>query len=368
MRILPLLLLTVAAYSGACAASDGPGANSASDLAPEAPAGPPADGSLAFPTASDWPSVEPSAAGWNAATLEEASAYAEQSRSTAFIVAVGGKILLERYYGGADASLTRDVASVQKSVMAVLAGVAVDRQLLSLDETVTSVLGAGWSNAPAEAEAAITVRHLLTMTSGLDEKLEYAAPAGTAWLYNNDAYYRVRLVLEQKAGRGIDALAKEWLFDRIGMRDSAFRARRERDTKGLAVVGLQTTARDMARFGLLVLARGSWEGAAIVPAAFLDAAGSTSQPHNEAYGYLFWLNGTGTLRLPPSIATAGPLVPAAPADAVAALGKGDQKIYIVPSERLVVVRQGEAADEDRYALSSFDNALWSRIMAAKVAP
>lgn len=90
---------------------------------------------------------------------------------------------------------------------------------------------------------------------------------------------------------------------------------------------------------------------------------------NPSYGYLNWLNGQSTYRLPGlQTVYAGPLVPAAPQDLYAALGKDDPKIYVSPSQRLVVVRMGDAADSARLATSDFDNALWIQLNAAMCSP
>jgi hypothetical protein len=89
---------------------------------------------------------------------------------------------------------------------------------------------------------------------------------------------------------------------------------------------------------------------------------NTSQNLNQAYGYLWWLNGKSTLMVPGSqIVLPGYLIPNAPADLFAALGKNDQKIYIVPSKKLVVIRQGNSAENVVSALSNFDNNLWDYI-------
>ena len=95
-----------------------------------------------------------------------------------------------------------------------------------------------------------------------------------------------------------------------------------------------------------------------------------SQTLNRSYGYLWWLNGQPSYQLPGPQQTVfpGPLIPAAPADLIAALGKNDQKIYVVPSLGLVVVRQGNSAGASRLAASSFDNELWTRIMAVVCRP
>jgi hypothetical protein len=89
---------------------------------------------------------------------------------------------------------------------------------------------------------------------------------------------------------------------------------------------------------------------------------SSSQNFNLAYGYLWWLNGKSTFMSPGlQLVLTGPLIPNAPADLFAALGKNDQKIYVVPSQGLVVIRQGNSAEGVTFALSNFDNKLWDYV-------
>ncbi len=352
---LVAFLITVVACSGSQASEPSTPGDAPVPAAP--PDSPPA---AAAPSAA--------ASAWDPAKLDELAAYAESKSTKALLLVAGDQPVLERYFGGADASFTRDVASVQKSVTSMLAAIAIGKGLFKLDDTVTSSLGVGWSNAAEAPEAQITMRHLLTMTSGLDANLGYVASAGSTWLYNDDAFYRVRLVIEKKTGREVDAVAHEWLFDRIGMTTSTFDRRLGKDSKGLPVVGLRTSARDLALFGRLLRARGTWNSETIVPAAFVDVATSTSQELNQSYGFLFWLNGKSGGLLPPSTPFTGPLVPSAPADAFAALGASDQKLYVVRSLDVVFVRLGDSAGETRNALSSFDEELWKRIVAAKAPP
>ena len=125
----------------------------------------------------------------------------------------------------------------------------------------------------------------------------------------------------------------------------------------------------MARFGLFILARGNWNGTQVLDTAYFRRMTTPSQPLNRSYGYLWWLNGQPSYQLPGSQVTLpGPLIPAAPSDLIAALGKNDQKIYVVPSLGLVVVRQGQSAGASRLAASSFDNELWTKIMAVLCRP
>jgi CubicO group peptidase (beta-lactamase class C family) len=115
---------------------------------------------------------------------------------------------------------------------------------------------------------------------------------------------------------------------------------------------------------LLIYAKGKWGNTQIVSETFLNEATNTSQNINEAYGYLWWLNGKSSFHLPQSqLQFNGELIPNAPPDMYAALGKNDQKIYVVPSKKLVVIRMGDAADGENFALSTFDNDLWGKINA-----
>jgi hypothetical protein len=89
---------------------------------------------------------------------------------------------------------------------------------------------------------------------------------------------------------------------------------------------------------------------------------NTSQEMNKSYGYLWWLNGKDKYKLPGlDMVFNGPLVPTAPLDMFAALGKNDQKIYVVPSMKMVVVRVGSDAGDGNFALSSYDTKLWREL-------
>lgn len=360
--------LFVAMFLSVVGCSGSPGTDVGSPEAAVAAPGPAPAPESSAPDESDYfpGDTWETTSGWDEAKLDELAAYAASKSTKSLVVLLRGRILLERHFEGADASYARDVHSVQKSVLAVLAGIAVDKGMFGLDDTVTSILGAGWSNAadPA-AEGAITVRHLLTMTSGLDDALGYEAPAGAAWFYNNDGSYRVRLVVEKKSGQDIDTFARTHLFGPLGMKDSGFQRRFSKDSKSIPIVGLHTSARDLARFGLLLERHGMWKGSVVVSRSWLDMATSTSQPLNASYGFLFWLNGKPGGLLPPSTPFTGTMIPSAPGDAFAALGLADQKVWVARSLEVVLTREGESAGESRNAASSFDEALWKLLVAAK---
>lgn len=330
------------------------------------------------PDAGPWERVEPASVGWDAAGLSEALEVAAARRSSGVVILLGGRILAEGYWTptgtsrgysnyvvGADEAgrVIEDVASAQKSVAAVVAGVAVERGLLDLDDPVTAHLGAGWSKASPEQERRITVRHLLTMTSGFAEDLTFQAEPGTRWLYNTPAYHNVMRVVEAVTGRDRNAVTQEWIAGRLGMRHSAWTLREWADPAIGAA--FSTTARDLARFGLMIQAGGRWGDERLFQdGSFLQAMLGPSQALNPAYGYLWWLNGQDFSLAANARATRsdGPLIPSAPADLVAMQGALDRKLYIVPSLNLVIARLGDSGAADD---QSFNSAFWTALMRAK---
>lgn len=338
----------------------------ASPTSPEA--GAPSAASDYFPPATGtWETVTAADAGFDPAKLDELATFVEQSRSTTFMILYEGRILVEKYWSGADATTLQDVASAQKSVLSMLVGQLISKGTLAFDDTVTSILGAGWSNASAAEEAPITMRHLLTMTSGLDASLGFAAPAGTTWLYNTDAYHRTGLAVVAKTGKSLQDHTREAMFDAIGVGTSEWSTRGlVKDSKGMPVDALLMNARDMARVGLLMMHRGTWRDQVIVPNAYVTEAMTPSQTFNPSYGFLFWLNGQASALLPPAQPHAGMLMPSAPPDLVAALGAADQKIHASTAAKLVVVRQGASAGGLASAASDWDETLWQHIVAAQV--
>ena len=128
------------------------------------------------------------------------------------------------------------------------------------------------------------------------------------------------------------------LRDKIGMNGTCT------DLKNLSVYWSNT--RSMASFGLLISANGKWENTQIVSENFLKEATNTSQNINNACGYFWWLNGKSNYHLPQSQAQFnGELTPNAPADMFVALGKNDQKIYVVPSKKSVIIRMEKSAED-----------------------
>ena len=119
-------------------------------------------------------------------------------------------------------------------------------------------------------------------------------------------------------------------------------------------------ARSMARFGSLILNQGNWNGTTVLAdQTYQSEMNNTSQSFNQSYGYLWWLNGKGSYMLPQSqLVFNTNLIPNAPDEMFAALGKNDQKLYIIPSQKIAIVRMGDVSGNSQFALSSFDNELW----------
>ena len=333
---------------------------------------PPADG--------PWETVDPATAGWDAAGLDAALALAGDRGSTGVVILHRGRILAERHWTlespsrghvngshgpNADGHAVEDVASVQKSVVAVLVGLARQRGLLALDDPVTDHAGR-WTQATEEQERAVTIRHLMAMTTGLTPALEHDAAPGSKWLYNTPAYHHLLRIVAAAAGLDRNPVTREWLTGRLGMRDSRWEPRPW--AASAIATGFATTARDLARFGLLIQAGGAWDGETVIEdTEYLEEMLRPSQTLNPSYGLLWWTNGGASSMswaIPP-VTTGGALIPAAPADLVAAQGARDRKLYVVPGLDLVVSRLGDDGSREG---SSFNDAFWERLMEAAPGP
>jgi CubicO group peptidase (beta-lactamase class C family) len=315
--------------------------------------------------------------------LDDALEFAGEQRSSSVVILYRGRILAERHWempphqnperakryrdrrAGADSEgrAVEDVASVQKSVVAILAAIASDRGLLDFHKPVSSYLGRGWSKSKPESETLIEARHVMSMTSGLSTTLEYKAHPGELWEYNTAAYVRVREILEGISGKQINELTKDWLTTPLGMRASRWWTR-PWATRANAL-GFTTTARDLARLGLLALAGGRWKDQRVVQRSSLDTLFAPSQDVNPSYGLLWWVNGQKTCHLPFSEPRKGHYVSLAPADMFGARGGLGRRLYVVPSLGIVITRLGDQPPvEDRLGVTGFDEEFWSRLAAA----
>ena len=310
----------------------------------------------------DWETVSISELNWNENQLQLLLEFLETKNTKSFIILHKGKIAVEAYFNNHDATKFWYWASAGKTITTAISGIAESENLINLDAKVSDYLGENWTNIPLEKENLITGKNLLSMTSGLDdslgdavskENLQYKADADSRWAYHN-VYVKIQDVIANATKTDFTNYFDTKLKDKIGMNGFW----RKSDNFNV----YWSNSRSMARFGLLIANNGKWENSQVIPENFVIESTLTSQNINKAYGYLWWLNGKESYLLPQSQNEfSGKLIPNAPNDMFAALGKNDQKIYIVPSKKLVVIRMGEAAETSNFALSTFDNDLWARI-------
>lgn len=323
-------------------------------------------------TGSNWETKSISSLNWNEAAVAPLITYLNDKHTKSFIILVNGRLVMENYFNGQTASDNWYWASAGKTLTATLTGIAQQENILNINSKVSNYIGTGWTNAPLAKENLITCKHLLTMTSGLDDAyndssnlstddcvspdcLVYNSDAGTRWAYDN-VYVKLQDVIASASGQSWNTYFNTKLRDKIGMNGNWVQVNNNSV--------YTSSSRSMARFGLLALNKGNWNGAQIVPSAYFDQATTTSQNINLAYGYLWWLNGKANYHLPQTqLQFSGSLIPSAPNDMYCALGKNDQKIYVVPSKKMVIIRMGDAADGTNMALSDFDEVLWQKIKA-----
>ncbi len=304
---------------------------------------------------------------WNETQIQPLLTYLELKHSKSFIILVDGKIVLEYYFNGHTANSPWYWASAGKTLTSTLTGIAEQERFLHVNDKVSDYLGTGWTSIPIEKENLITIQNLLSMNSGLNDalgddvskdNLQYVADAGARWAYHN-VYVKLQDVIAVATGMTWQNYFNSRLRDKIGMTGMWIAGGNSGD---LSVYW--STTRSMARFGLLVLNNGKWKTENIINENYMIAATFSSQGINESYGFLWWLNGKSSYHLPQTqLEFAGSIIPTGPSDMIMALGKNDQKIYVIPSKKMVVIRMGEAADDVNAALSDFDTELWNKINA-----
>jgi len=304
---------------------------------------------------------EPVPAGVDEAALQAASDWAFDRESPeqvtlSLIVVHDGRIVHERYAPGIDVSTRTRTWSTAKSIAVTLMGILADQGRLQLDEP----LGFEWlpsaSSPEKDPRNAITLRHLLNMSSGLypvdNRGLEYATGSGlsywagassvqgalsralfrepsTYWDYEN--YDTLLGVLAMKRAIADDqaylAFPRRALLDRIGMRNTLLSV----DRFGDFILSSQvyTNARDLARFGLLYLRNGTWHGERLLSEEWIEfvrtPAPATAESGNF-YGGQWWLVPDDRTDVP--------------GDAYSTAGNRGQFVIVVPTHDVVIVRRG----------------------------
>ncbi len=316
---------------------------------------------------SEWETISLAALAWDESQVASLMDYLEGTNTDAFIILKNGRIVMEAYFGDFQQDDNHAWNSAGKNLTAMLAGIAQQEDFLAITESTATYLDDGWTNMPANQERSITIENQLTMTTGLDytvddffctdpDCLDYLNDPSTVWYYHNAPYTLLDQVIANATNTEFNVYFSEKIKDPIGMQGTFIKV-------GYNNVYF-STARSMARFGILNLNNGSWNGTPILSDnSYFASMTSSSQDLNPAYGYLYWLNGKNSYRLPGTTQEfSGSLIPNAPADLYAAMGKNDQRLYMVPSLDLVVVRMGGASGEEVLGPSGFDNELWGLLM------
>lgn len=321
----------------------------------------------------DWQHLsdhEAEAAGWSRPALAEAREFSATLDTEAVMIVTGGKVLDE--WGAVDRKF--NVHSIRKSLLSALCGLQVAEQRLSLDATLAE-LGIDDHAPLTEVEKRATVRQLLQARSGVYHPALYETARmkaqrpprhshepGTFWYYNNWDFNALGTIYEQAAGTGIYEDFARRIAGPIGMQDYE-------PADGSYVTGADSihraypfrmTARDLARFGLLYLRGGQWNGAQVLPADWVresllsasDAGGS------GGYSYLWWTCRHG-LHLP------GVTLPS---DSYSARGAGGHYLLVLPALDTLIVHRVNTDLPDRRVEAAEFGGLVRRILAARRLP
>lgn len=316
-------------------------------------------------TSASWETKSLSSLGWNQNAVQPLKDYLNQKGTKSFMILVNGRIVMEEYFNGHTATATWEWNSAGKTLVASTVGIAQQENLLNINNKVSDYLGTEWTSMPLNKENLITVKHLLTMTAGNDDtkqyviksNLTYIADAGTRWAYSN-IFQKLTDVVNKASNKPFETYFNEKLKSKIGMEGFW--------NFGTIFTIYHSNTKSMARFGLLALNKGKWNNEQIINESYFNESVSTSQSINPSYGYLWWLNGKTSFMIPnEQNVYQGFLVPNAPADMYAAMGAKDQRIYVIPSKKMAVIRMGDASDpvNPNFAVSGFDNDLWGKINA-----
>ena len=299
----------------------------------------------------------------SSAVLEAATEYSAAQGSQSLIIVHEGVIQVEQYWGDTARETRFNPQSMSKVLVALLTGIAIDEgHITSVDDPLSLYIDE-WRDDP---RGTATLKQTLQMTAGLEQLLtsyevspfgrggryafgdDYMAEVldlkqkdtpGTTFEYNNDETNVLGLVLERATGKRYADYLSEKIWQPLGLADGALYVDRD---GGTAVKHCCVFSRpyDWAKIGLLIAQGGQWQGKQIVPAVWIKAM-VTGSPLNKSYGYLVWL-GSDYIRLGTS-APPGSGLPVAPEgyatdDMIVFLGLGEQRVWISPSNKLVIVR------------------------------
>lgn len=280
------------------------------------------------------------------------------------VVIQNGRTIFEHYTRGGSPRGRWPIFSGTKSFWGIAALAGVRDGLFKLDDLVSDTV-TEWKSDPRKSQ--ITIRQLLSQTDGIEGasrlqrpsirdrnamaiRLPSVADPGAAFIYGPSHLQIFSELLRRKlGGRTTISYIESRVLNWLGLG----RLKYKKDSLGnpLPATGFELTAREWARLGELVIGRGNYHGHQIVPANLLGEAFVGSQA-NPSYGLTFWLNSQAPnaeeadmermLDLPWQSARwrSFCICKDAPSDMVVALGSGYQRLFIIPSLKAIIVRQG----------------------------
>jgi CubicO group peptidase (beta-lactamase class C family) len=297
-----------------------------------------------------WDSLtNPEEVGWSSHLLAVAQAYTQAIGSAAVMVVYQGRQLC----AWGDIARCYNCHSIRKSLLSALYGLHFEEERLSLESTLAELGIDDLSPGLSQQEKQATLRDLLQSRSGVYHEASYetewakaSRPAreshapGTFWYYNNWDFNVLGTILEQSAGRSLFEEFEQRIALPLQMQDYSLQKQSyeyEPVSRHPAYV-FRLSARDLARFGLLYLRRGSWQEKRLLTQEWVQAC-TTAYSHNEwgdGFGYMWW------------VASNGILFPNLSLEEVtyAAKGYGGHFLALFPARDLLVVHRAETERSD----------------------
>lgn len=310
-----------------------------------------------------WRTCTPEEVGMNSEKLNKVYKYAANPNINTYglVIVKNGYIVGEAYFQGFSSTSRFRSYSIAKSFLSSLFGIAIDQKLIeSVDEKASKYL-TEWTNPEhKEEKRRMTIRHLLTMSSGLEwneedyygdtsrndvflmdkapDYLEYALarPAslepGTRWYYSSGDSMLLSGILERAVNKTAFQFAREHLFKPMGVERITW----DCDPAGHTIGGwgIRTAIRDYAKFGYLYLKKGEWDGRQVVPRQWVEASTGPAGNGITWYGYQWWL-GSAMSGFQDSIIPPGLFF---------AFGIYAQQMFVIPEKDIVIVRTGNDAN------------------------
>jgi len=297
-------------------------------------------------------------------SIQSAIEFSRNMDSHALLIYQGDEVILEKYFDGYNAQTVSDTQSMHKTVLAMMVGIAINEGIIeSVNDSASKYL-IEWKDDPRNL---ITIKHLLQQSSGLDypefsfhplsdfnqlmlgddvtkmtlHQEAYRQP-NALFEYNGVNPQNLGLLLQRAYGERYADLLSNKLWQKIAQDDASVVLDSEENNMPRTYCCLNATARDWLRIGIIILNEGKFNEKQIVPKSWVKEM-KTPSATNPNYGYLTWL-GTehqeNRVYNPKSTATGFHTEPFDDRDIIYLDGFGGQRVYIIPSKELVIVRTG----------------------------